>query len=157
MKSLRRITSVLVLCSICLAYLPARAEEEPWNEVIIFGALVLADSGFAIIGLLSIIINGIHISKDERPSGGSLFMGYLMGSLNILAGIGMLATSKGEHEIAIGFGTASILLGSGVIGVTIWASTKPERPEQKLTLAPMIMPDVRGQPAVGVGLRLVNW
>lgn len=153
----RGLTAVLVCCSILLASVPAGAEQEPWDEVFIWATIMSVECGIAAVGLLSLIGNGIHIHKEERPSWESQFMGYLFGSLSVLAGVGMLFTIDEEKAIPIGFGTASIVYGGAVIGVTIWASTMPEKKEQKLTLSPIVMPDARGRPAVGLGLSLVNW
>jgi uncharacterized membrane protein YkvI len=157
MKLHRNITALLVICSILCVSMPAGAEQEPWDEVFIWATIMMVECGIAAVGSLSLISNGIHIHKEERPSGESQFMGYFFGSLSVLAGVAMLFTIDEEKEIPIGFGTASILYGGAVIGVTIWASTMPEKKEQKLTLSPIIMPDARGQPAVGIGLRLVGW
>ncbi len=42
------------------------------------------------------------------------------------------------------------------IGFTVWSSSQPER-KSRLTVNPIVMQDIEGNPAVGIGLNLVNW
>jgi hypothetical protein len=119
----------------------------------------------AVLGLPGILVGlGILSSAIEGtcPSQEHLISGYIFGSLNLAAGAFILGFYLDHYErmdvdwvVIVGIG--QILIGGSGIGFTIWASSHPEKSEQKLSLAPMIIPDTSGRPAVGIGLSLLNW
>jgi len=69
----------------------------------------------------------------------------------------MGALDAADSSIFIGFAVTNYVLGALDLGSTIWAIYQPPREERKVTLSPLIIPDARGRPAVGIGLRLVDW
>lgn len=119
----------------------------------------------AVLGLPGILVGiGILSSAIEStcPSQEHLITGYIFGSLNLAAGAFILGFYLDHYErmdvdwvMIVGIG--QIIIGASGIGFTIWASSHPEKKEQKISIAPMIMPDVRGQSAMGIGLTLVDW
>ena len=152
---------MLVFCMVLEE--PARAAT--MEEETAYALPVISVSSAAILGLPGILIGIGMLSnaiEGTCPSQEHLITGYIFGSLNLAAGAFILGFYLDHHErmdadwvMIVGIG--QILIGGSNIGFTIWASSHPEKKEQKISIAPMIMPDVRGRPAMGVGLRLADW
>lgn len=73
----------------------------------------------------------------------------------------------GELYLAIGLGVLGVVVGGVIVGV-LMSDSEDDDPwndneigslveESKLTVGPMVMPDVRGNAAFGIGLRLADW
>jgi hypothetical protein len=109
---------------------------------------------------LTFAAENLHsVVKDEQGSGFWRYGGLVAGGLNIVGGCLWLAAGKGygKEDATLWLAITHFTFGALDISFALWAQSQPERPKQKLTLAPMIMPDIRGRPAVGAGLSLVNW
>jgi hypothetical protein len=105
-------------------------------------------------------MNISDIAEGERPSSGVMVASWVNVGVNVLFGLITfygLAKDRYDTPVYLGIGITSLAWGGINCGLTLWASAQPERKEQKLTLTPMIMPDSRGNAALGVGLRLVDW
>lgn len=107
--------------------------------------------------------NLIYAVEGERPSSVWIRGGYICGALSVLSGIGMLslyaANPSGDQfdNVMIGVGIGQLAIGIIGIGFTIWATSRPDRRPYRITFAPMVMPDARGNAAPGVGLRVAGW
>jgi hypothetical protein len=147
---------------LCFAARPATAENlfGPTEEE---EAFIYVDLSFLLYSLIIAGGNYVYALGDERPSAGWRIQGWIAGTLNASMGIVLIALGKGtddvflNEDILVGFGVAHIVMGTLNIGFTIWSSSQPKRRRQNISLAPMIMPDMEGNPAVGIGMLLVDW
>jgi len=126
------------------------------------GVYILTAYGqFVIIpaGIVSGIGNLYYVSESEKPSTSWLAAGFASGIVNIFSGtVWMMGALDAEDDsLFLGLAITNFALGAMDLGFTIWAIHQPTKETRKVTLTPLIMPDARGRPAVGVGLRLVNW
>lgn len=62
-----------------------------------------------------------------------------------------------DSPFLLGIAITNYVLGALDLGSTIWAIYQPPKEKQKVRLSPLIFPDAHGRPAVGVGLRVVDW
>ena len=150
-----RFVAVLTVCSLFLAPSKSKADDTPVVHpyvIALYGEFVIIP-----VGIISGIGNLYYVTQGEQAPTGWEAAGIASGVVNIFVGVFWLASDFEKDSFPFGIGITNIVLGTLDIGFTIWASLQPEKKEQKLTLAPMIMPDARGRPAFGVGLRLVDW
>jgi hypothetical protein len=131
------------------------ASPGPEDKMLAYSVISLDIIGFVFAcGNLSYVIN------KERSTLGWQIGGWTFAGLNAAGGIYFLVRviEEGKDaDLSPWLGAINIVVAGLDVGFTIWSSIQPERPEQNITLAPMVMPDFRGNPAFGVGLRLVDW
>lgn len=113
----------------------------------------------AIGGTVTAVGNLAYIVDQERPTDGWRIANGTFGVLNGIAGIVYLSAHNSwpNEEDAIYIGLGHLAFCALGVGIGLWGASLPEDSSASLTLAPMIMPDARGNAAFGVGLRLVDW
>lgn len=158
-RVIHRFAGAVVLCCLLSAPLPAPAGA-PGGEIAIIGTLGGIAEVYLVIAVPIYTFTNLYYAVDgERPSQGWISWGYFSGGLCIAGGVAWMFVA--EHNdwdgTFVALGAGHLLFGALDIGFTVWASDQPEKPDQKLTLAPIVMPDARGNPAFGIGLRLVDW
>lgn len=160
-RKLNQLLIAVVICSLFLLANNVKADAQPSGEIWIG---ILAGVGLEITSIVFAVGNLKYALDGEKPSSGWRTGAYIVGGFNMGVGIlGLIYIGSHENEfggdfwwlITAGIGITAI--GAMDIGFAIWSNSQPERHENRLTLSPMIMPDIRGRPAVGVGLRLVDW
>jgi hypothetical protein len=155
MGSNRKLGKVFIAAILCLAIVaPGTARSDGIADAMLITSISI--TAFEVIMITFAAGNLYYAVKGEKPSGAWETGGYICGVLSILAGFWALPSAS-DDDLSLGFAIGGFALGAATIGFTIWASSQPERPKQKLTVGPIIMSDVRGKPAVGVGLQLVSW
>lgn len=157
----RRWVGVAVICFVFATGSTAKADNvfmEPYVEDLVAIMIVFGITEGIVVGtgLLTSFVSAHYGSKEKQPPMGWLIGGYAAGGANVALGIFLIAINEGNTQ-GVALGITQIVFGGLDIGLTVWAHSQPEEKEQKLTLTPMIMPDARGRPALGVGLRLVDW
>lgn len=124
------------------------------------GMLFFFDAVVDVMGIVFAGGNLYYALEEERSTPGWRIGGWVAAGLNAAGGIVYLSLmiENGRAGDLYPYLCAAHFAIAGLdIGFTIWASSQPERKSQKLTMVPMVMPDARGQPAFGVGLRLLEW
>ena len=127
-----------------------------------FDDLVTTVEVFTVIsGASSVIALGGNIkdiAKHERGSSEWMTFCWVTVGLNAATSVSWYVlysgTSDEEDWLKIALINTAVLALD--VGLTIWASSQPEK-NQQLTVRPVVMQDIEGNPAVGVGLNLVNW
>jgi hypothetical protein len=127
---------------------------------------------FDITTLVYTFGNLSYAVAGERAGAGWRYGGYITGVINLIAGVVWLSASAGwPDDTAMWLGIGHLALGGMDLGFTIWSSYLKDPRElyfdhldeqeakrgASLSIGPMLMPDSRGKPAFGVGLRFVNW
>lgn len=108
------------------------------------------------VGLFAIAGNIVCLVKNEKASTANQVAGYVTGAMMIATGAGWIYYFGDDDTDFLLFGVGHMILGAADIGITIWATVQKEK-KSKLSLAPIIISDTRGRPAVGIGMRLVDW
>ena len=127
-----------------------------------FGTNVLIGLGVVVeISILSYSLyeglnNAAYAGGGELPPVDVRVHGWITGALNLAIGVGMLAIDKGDTPAFLGLGIGHLVVGGMNVGFTAWSSSQPES-KRRLTVNPVVMRDIEGNPAVGIGLNLVNW
>jgi hypothetical protein len=149
----------LLITIFCLPVASARADEDRINwlggfETVFWGSIIEgACFGY---GAVTTIGNLTYLPKGYRPPNGWLVHGYISSALNLAVGIVILAVDPKE-DIWMELAVSNLALGGVNLGITLWASQQPEWSEPTLSLGPVVMSDIEGNPAAGVGLRLAAW
>ena len=160
-RKINRLVIAVVVCSLFLLANNVKADPQPSGTTWIG---IIAGIGLEITSIVFAVGNLRYALDREKPSSGWRTGAYIVGGFNMGVGIlGLIYVGSNDSEfggdywwlIAACIGITAV--GAMDIGFAIWSNSQPERPQQELTLSPMIMPDIRGRPAVGVGLRLVDW
>jgi hypothetical protein len=167
--NLNILVGVVVILSICLGTMPSKAYigDGDYDIDIKLGpgetalaVLLCCTYGYLTIGGLIIgFANFSYATKGEQATPGWRIQGWIVGGLNLVMGatvIGLVLQEPTVDDVGLTIGMISIGVGVLDIGFTIWSSSQPES-KKSLTVNPIVMQDVEGNPAVGVGLNLVNW
>lgn len=143
-------------CAILL--IAGTAEASPSDDDIEIAGPVLGFGTYVSVpvGIFAIAGNIVCLVKNEKASTANQVAGYVTGAMMIAIGAGWIYYFGDDDTDFLLFGVGHMILGAADIGITIWATIQPKK-KQKLSLAPIIMPDTRGHPVVGIGLRLANW
>lgn len=152
---------VLLACTLLMMSHNARAANP--GDVFTDGVVILgigAGAAFEVATFVFTIGNLKDAIEEERPSLIWRLGGYITGGVHVAVGLGFLIYDLVPDKSApmgwLIIGPA-LAIGALDVGFTIWADCQPEQQEQKLAITPMFIPDIEGNPAVGVGLRLVDW
>ena len=110
-------------------------------------------------GLVIGFANFSYASKGEQATPGWRIQGWIVGGLNLALGatvVGLVLQKPSVDDLGLSIGLISLAVGTMDIGFTIWSSSHPES-KKRLTVNPIVLQDIEGNPAVGIGLNLVNW
>jgi hypothetical protein len=140
---------VLVICSMCLASAQAKAMAPP-------GGLFIAVIAIEIGAVVCTIGNLAYAIKGKRPGWTWLAGGYITAVLNIAVGLFICSEASSDDPEVMAIGLGFTAFGALDLGFTIWANTQPRR-SYRVSIAPMVIPDARGNAALGVGLQVVGW
>lgn len=165
-KVVCKLVGTVVILAFCLGSVPAKAESdnEGWFKLepgqAALALLLCCAYGYVTTGGLVIAIGNLYYGvKGERATPGWRIQGWVVGGINIVLGavaIGLGVANDTDHGFGEKMGLASLAVGALDITFTIWSSSQPER-KRRLTVNPIVMQDFEGNPAVGIGLRLVDW
>lgn len=147
-----------VICLLLASY-PALAGS-PGAEVAVVSTVGGILELYVIIAVPIYTFTNLSYALDgERPPRSWITFGLIGGGLCVAGGVAwmFIAENNNWNDTFVAIGAGHFVLGALDIGITIWASSQPEKPDQKLTLTPIVMPDARGNATFGVGLRLVDW
>ena len=123
----------------------------------ILGGMILAGTAEGILVASCLLTTGVSAhygSKGEQAPAGWLIGGYAAGGLNVAAGGVLLVATEGE-PMWMAMGVFQMVLGALDLGLTAWTHSKPKK-ERRISLRPLMIPDARGKPAVGLGLLVVR-
>ena len=156
-RKLYRQAVVLTLCCLCVLSGRVEATEGGGDET--FGYVFAGEIVSWIISLGFAAENLHSVVKNEQGSAFWRYGGWIVGGINVAGGSILLVGEKsyGWPEVFSFIGVTHLAFGVINIGFAIWASSQPKRTAQKVTLAPIFMPDINGNAAFGIGLRLVDW
>jgi len=156
----------LVLAGLLLAEAPARASEDgDWSGFRDLYYFCLVGDGLLMAGGLTMAIgNGVSIGTRDRPSLGWIIPGFVLGGINSILGVSLLAEGY-EYHVTLGLGLANLGIGLADLVLSTVALVKnsrsralhPAPPSYRVSVAPLIAPDSRGGAMLGIGLRMTEW
>jgi hypothetical protein len=127
-------------------------------------ALIASSAFFGTAGIVCAIANHVEIDADERPHYAWRFGGYTSGGINVVLGIFYVVgsnlapgTPAKSSESWFWAGISHIVVGGASIGLAAWGGFIPEKKSPGLSVAPIVLQDSQGKPALGIGLQLVDW
>jgi hypothetical protein len=121
------------------------------------GAMYLTGLALDVGGLVFAIGNGAGILKDVQPRAGWVAGGWVSGLLNLGSGIALLVFEYGDSPLR-NVGISNLIMGTLDIGLAFWASTRPtEEEKNRYQLTPLVIQDAKGNPSLGLGVRVIGW
>jgi hypothetical protein len=129
----------------------------------------LAAGPLAVAGIVVAIGNALSDGEDGKPTVGWRVSGYIIGGLNLAAGIVTLALSAQSRgpcqntcdgaafPLGIVIGIASLAIGGLDIGVTLYRGSRSDRPSTRISLVPTTGVGARGAPFGGLGIRVASF
>jgi hypothetical protein len=171
-KTIGLVAAVALISMVCVPSAPARASSEFSSIDDAYGGLtavgwtifMIVDGAVCGSGLLNSVGNTYYAAQGERPPDSWIAGGLVSGLLNIVVGVATLALHEDSPVLSdrmnnaiLGIGIGNIVVGALDIGSSIWAGQMPNKTSKSVQVAPLIMRDVEGNPAVGIGLNLVDW
>jgi hypothetical protein len=145
--------AAVIVCYLLIS--PSTASADGFGEMTYFVWIPL--SVFEATSVTFAAGNMYYVIEEEKPSVVWRVGGYVCGATNLALGFFFLSQKGFSDDFYLGLAIGQFVMGATNIGLTLWSSEQPEKKEKKITVSPVIIPDVRGQPAVGVGLSLVDW
>jgi hypothetical protein len=116
----------------------------------------------ALGGLVFIGADVAALVKGERARAGWQNGSYVIGAINIAAGVFLaVMSSQSSWKIdgpnrPLALGISAIGIGALDIGLALWNRTMPEK-QESVVVSPLLLQDSSGKLAPGVGVRLVRW
>ena len=141
---------------LCTKPTPSHAQYGGASIVLPISAIPLGLGGLGV---------GIGIAaSDGRPSTGLSTAGYLLGGLNLAAGVAGVVFGlefRGDSDLGGGAGALAGLgiaqLGIGVFDIAITAIAGRRAAEKGLSIRPFVLQTASGHTAGGVALRLLSF
>ena len=161
-KTFGKLAAVVVTLTFCLVASPARAERDGWfsnGEVLGITLVVSAALVIPSQGMVVAFGNLYYGIKGERAPSGWRAQGWVFGGLNIALGatvLGIGLSSPDKDNFGPQLSLLFFAVGAMDIGFTIWSSIPPER-KSRLTVNPIVLQAIEGNPAGGIGLNLGPW
>ncbi len=160
---MKQITQILIAFFI-LQISQASADVVDGSEEL-YKYVTVVEIGVGLTTLPFVVVNIDRALSGSKPSAVWRWGGWITGVIYIGGGIAwfMLDQSANCGNTCWVAGTAHLAYAALDIVFTVLAGCNPEKGEQapnrprSVTVGPVFMPDARGKPAIGVGLRMLNW
>jgi hypothetical protein len=165
-RNTQKLVAAVLVCATLLVCLPARAGDPTLaggfdispGAAVLLVVMGLCEAYLLVGGTTVAIGNWVYASRGEQSTPGWGVQGYLLGGLNLAIGALILCSGIDDsNNTQIALGSVQIGIGALDLGFTIWSSSHPKNPARRLSLSPIVMPDAKGNLAVGVNLQLVTW
>ncbi len=157
---------LLMMTIICLFQAPSQARADVVDESEeLYKYVTVVEFGVGFATLPFVLVNIDRAIAGKRPSAIWRWGGWITGAIYLGGGIAwfMLDERANCGNTCWVAGIAHFAYAALDIGITTWASCNPKEGEQaqnrpsSVTVGPLVMPDAEGNPAIGVGLRVVDW
>ena len=141
--------SLSLCCAVVATPKPAQATDGHHTGDI-FAAIILTVGGGAALNLTSIVASSVYLGKGKHSPLGWQIFSYTVGGLT--AGIGIAGLASEDLEM----GSAVLAVGATTLTLSILAATmnKPKK-KPSVAFAPVLLRDVEGGLAPGVGFSLM--
>ncbi len=160
--SKRWMARTLIASCLCLAPTLSKADDFEQGIAEDIGLMGVAVIGAVVAtpGLVFITGNAWSIKDNQRPHYAWRLGSYISGGLNAAVGILDIACAIGSENDAgswLALGIGHLVISGFNIALPLWGSGLEEQNGPKISLAPIAMIDSMGDPAVGVGLQVIDW